>query len=553
MSGIQITGIVKDGGPLTKRISLGQDGTLKSDGSHCVMSSGVAKRVFCASLREFANGISTCESRAAIALGALRPDLPDDVQVVTKARLNGSTANNVIARSGEFIAYREGQPTLALLDVDTKGMPTTVRDRVEEAGGFWGALVSVVPELEQTARVIRRSTTTGIYRSDTGEKLPGSNGMHIFPLVQDGADIERFLRTMHDRCWLAGFGWYMVGAGGQLLERSIVDRMVYAAERLVFEGAPILDPPLLQDLASRQAEFTDGAPLNTNEACLALTVVEKARLEELRAKDAHRLASDRAKARAKFVTEQAERIVIRIGCSPNAARRAVEQQCAGIPLSDVVLPFDDKDMEGCTVKDVLADPDRFVGATLADPLEGVGYGRCKAKVMRRAAGDVRIHSFAHGRTVYELKHSTAAIEAILAATPDDQLAAAFVQMAAAGDLTGEDQQRLRDDVSQRTKINKRTLDQSMRELQKQQETLRRQEQRIQQAAERRDPRPRIIAPTCDAPWLPQMAVLNEVLGKCTQPRPPTRDFDEERARLKMRAARLMHLLSSNQDQETIVQ
>ena len=40
--------------------------------------------------------------------------------------------------------------------------------------------------------------------------------------------------------------------------------------------------------------------------------------------------------------------------------------------------------------------------TLADPLEGVEYGRGKAKIMRRADGTVWIHSFAHGRTDYEL-------------------------------------------------------------------------------------------------------------------------------------------------------
>jgi len=58
--------------------------------------------------------------------------------------------------------------------------------------------------------------------------------------VQNGADIERFLRELHARCWLAGLGWMMVGAAGQFLERSIVDRMVGSPERLVFEGSPIL-------------------------------------------------------------------------------------------------------------------------------------------------------------------------------------------------------------------------------------------------------------------------------------------------------------------------
>ena len=98
----------------------------------------------------------------------------------------------------------------------------------------------MLPDLANIARVSRRSTSAGLYRADTGEQLSGSDGIHVYVAVRDCADIERFLRVLHERCWLAGFGWYMVGAGGQLLDRSIVDRMVGAPERLVFEGGPIL-------------------------------------------------------------------------------------------------------------------------------------------------------------------------------------------------------------------------------------------------------------------------------------------------------------------------
>jgi hypothetical protein len=385
---IELVHLAKTGGPLTKRISLAPDGSLLSDGSACTMASGRGWRITCATMQEFADGISGLSSDQAIALGTLRSDLPDDVQIVTKSRLetlNGS-ANNLIARTSDHIHYRAGQPALALIDIDTKGMPAAVRDRIKEAGGFWAALVSVVPELAATARVLRPSTSTGISRSDTGEQLRGSNGWHIFPLTQDGFDIERFLRALHDRCWLAGVGWYMIGAAGQLLERSLVDRTVYAPERLVFEGQPVLDPPLLQDLESRKAVAHDGAALDTVAACPPLTVVEKAALRDLKAKDAHRLAPDQAKARARFITEQAARIVARTGCTVESARRTVERQCDGILLPDVVLPFDDAALAGCIVADVLADPERFVGATLADPLEGVAYGSCKALIMRRADG-----------------------------------------------------------------------------------------------------------------------------------------------------------------------
>src|SRR4051795_12017760 len=96
-----------------------------------------------------------------------------------------------------------------------------------------------------------------ISRSDTGEPMPGSEGQHIYVLVKDGADVERFLRMLHARLWLAGLGWYVVGKTGQLLERSLVDMMVYAAERLVFEGPPRLEKPLQQDMEARRPQAFD--------------------------------------------------------------------------------------------------------------------------------------------------------------------------------------------------------------------------------------------------------------------------------------------------------
>jgi hypothetical protein len=128
-------------------------------------------------------------------------------------------------------------------------------------------------------------------------QLPGSDGVHVYIAVKDGTDIVRFLQTLHARCWLAGFGWLMVGAGGQLLERSIVDRMVGAPERLIFEGGPLLDPPLQQDKKSRRPVAVEGDALDTLAACPPLTIVEISRLRQLKAKWSQQLASESAKAR----------------------------------------------------------------------------------------------------------------------------------------------------------------------------------------------------------------------------------------------------------------
>jgi hypothetical protein len=195
---LELTRLAKIGGPLTKRISLSPAGSLISDGSACLMSRGHAQRVRLDDLGQVADLIQSLEPHQAIALGSLRPDLPDHVKVATQdrlAQLNGSASPDTIARIGAYISYTAGRSALVLLDVDTKGMPD-VRARIKEVGGFWPALVSVLPEMETTGRIVRRSTSTGIIRTDTGEALPGSNGLHIYLHAQDGADIERCLRTL---------------------------------------------------------------------------------------------------------------------------------------------------------------------------------------------------------------------------------------------------------------------------------------------------------------------------------------------------------------------
>ena len=258
---LQITRFAKAGGPLTKRISLSDDGALVSDGSACIMVRGCAQRVHFDTLNALADLIASLKPHEAIALGALRNDLPDRVEVVTRdhlAKLNGTAAPNVIARTASNIIYPPGQPAVALIDVDTKGMTDRIKSRIRDMGGFWPALVSVLPALQTCGRVIRPSTSACITRTDTGEALHGSNGLHVYVPLRDGMDIERFLRTLHERCWLAGFGWHMLGAGGQLLDRSLVDRTVYAPERLVFEAAPILHSPLIQDRACRKPTVHGG-------------------------------------------------------------------------------------------------------------------------------------------------------------------------------------------------------------------------------------------------------------------------------------------------------
>jgi hypothetical protein len=464
MSKLQVTVFAKRDGPLTKRILLGPNGKVISDGSACVMSRGRARRVELSSARQLADLIGGLGSSEAITLGPLREGLPDEVEVATKHRVNGTSRPDLIARSQDYLSFHPGVPAFTLFDHDTKGLPDEVRARIKELGGFWPALTSVLPALDQVAHVTRLSTSGGLFRTDTGEAIPGSDGVHVYVLVNDGTDGERFLKTLHARCWLAGLGW-MVGAGGQLLERSIIDRVVGSPERLVFEGPPVLDPPLVQDQESRRPAATEGEALDTVVACPPLTTSEKAKLGKLRAKEEARLAPDAAKERNAFIDRQAKELAQRTGIDLPCACRTIKRQCEGVLLPNVVLPFDDSGFAGSTVADVLADPARFEGATLADPLEGVDYGRCKARIMRRADGTLWINSFAHGRTAYELKFDSDAAKTALANEPETSIVDLFVHLVLLGDLDRVETEQLRNAVHKRTKISRRALNEKLKAAQ----------------------------------------------------------------------------------------
>ena len=404
---IELTLFTKLEGILSKRIKLAADGAVLSDGSECRMSSGRAQRVTVDGAAGLAALIEELGSDQAITLGALRSDQRDDVEVTTRKKHNGA-APGVITRTQEYICYAAGRPAFVLLDFDAKGMPAEVATKLND--DFWAALISVCPGLRGAARVTRRSTSAGLRRADTGAELPGAGGVHIYVVARDGTDVERFLKTLYDRAWLAEFGWIMIGAAGQLLERSIVDRAVRTPERLVFEAPPVLEPPLEQDAERRRPVSVAGEVVDTVLACPPLTADEQQAVDKLKRAAIRQAQPAADKARADYVEANARVLAERTGMPFDAARRVIEHQTKGLLLADVALEFVDKDLAGSTVGDVLNAPERFKGRTLADPIEGVEYGRTTAMVMVRDDGTPWIKSFAHGGTVYALAREAAGEE-----------------------------------------------------------------------------------------------------------------------------------------------
>ena len=110
-----------------------------------------------------------------------------------------------------------------------------------------------------------------------------------------------------------------------------------------------------------------------------------------------------------------------------------------------------------SVADVLADPGRFHGETLADPIEGRSYGRNKAQLYWNANNSVIIHSFAHGGCVYAVHHDADYIEAKVEDAGADAPFVLASLMAHARDLDAVTSERLRNLAAEVGGVGKRAV------------------------------------------------------------------------------------------------
>ena len=223
------------------------------------------------------------------------------------------------------------------------------------------------------------------------------------------------------------------------------------------------------------------------------------------------------------------------------------------------LDFDQIELLGCTVADVLADPARFIGATLADPNEGREYGRGKGMVMQRADGTLWIYSFAHGRTTYDLEYDAAGLRAVLAALPDDQVIPQFVRLTRRmAEIDGMTKIRIRHELQKRLKeqldigkLEFRAEEKAALEDEDAEDARRRAEERQRRRVAAGDTRPQHPAPPDNTPYLEVIAQLDDVLvadrddasGRGGEP--VMRDIEGTLAAALIRQVDGMHLLTAD--------
>jgi hypothetical protein len=169
--------------------------------------------------------------------------------------------------------------------------------------------------------------------------------------------------------------------------------------------------------------------------------------------------------------------------------------------------------------------------------------------MRREDGTPWIHSFAHGRTVYELKHNAASVRAAIDKADAKDAAKVLIEMIPNADFDIGDEERSRTYVAERAGIGRREINRLLKIAAEQRAAKRRQEKKERRARLRTDPRPQIPRPYEDSEWLPQMGALNSVISKSTAPHPASRDVDAGAAKTRKIAVPMTHAFITSEPKE----
>ena len=418
-----ITHFFSDSRSLTKTYTRGPDGALQK-AYPPKFSGGMAFRHEI-TLAKLAKGLDPDQC---IARGVMKGGLTQ-AKVATIGALRANPDPDTIARSKDYLEEAEG-PGLLFLDGDPDKkaippIPALTREeivkRIEEVSAVEFALL-------WAAYASRPSSSAGQIIDDAGNVLHEGGGSHVFIGVVDARDVPRALSVIVKRLVIAGYGSVKVTKSGGICIRTLIDRSVDGAERLIFCSAAKLGPGL--SWRNRAEPFVqDGVLLDTREAFPDLSDEEKAAFEAEceRLRSQPEVLAEVARVKPEWAAGHAAR-------STERRRKRREERAAstGEESADADEPIDPAVFEAMldpigknskgepiyrisgdfelhldsgdvvTVLQLIRNAAFYDGETMADPFDPED-GEGKAQFFSNIGGrGPRIHSFAHGGADYIL-------------------------------------------------------------------------------------------------------------------------------------------------------
>lgn len=392
MNQVAFTKITSDREPLTKMISLAEDGQIVKKAS-AQLHHGHFERVSVNGLPEFAEHLESATSSDAFCYGVTTKPAGSLVRESDLAESPGA-----IARTREYFGLSRG-PGILMLDNDN-GL--IFKDSLAEH--LWAS----VSFLDCISMLGRPSSSSNLYHAETNECLRSMINQRAYLVISDASLIPTVGVMIENYLWLSGEGYYDISKAGTLLKRCTVDTSVWQPERLDFVGGAVCMPPLEQ--RHMNCEFMEGHLPMLDVRYLPKTTRRQldaiAKLEQ-QAKAA--VETDRQRIRAQWVESRTEELINK-GISPDLARRSV-QQAAENQVLDGGFVITMENGTDLTVTELLADPGKYHGQRCRDPLEPDYHDDARVGfISLNNGGRPYIHSHAHGGSRYILKKPSKTIQ-----------------------------------------------------------------------------------------------------------------------------------------------
>lgn len=374
--------------PLTKRYWKDGDSIHKQAAAE--MYRGAANRVsmpFCDLVPMF----SALGSNEALGYGVHPLSLPDEVKIVIQGKEN--LDQNKISRGLSYYKYLGAGILFLDHDPSPFGKSLTADELI--------AVITLIhPEFEYCEKIIRGSLSAGVHL--VGEAPRTDKGFHIYIPVTDTSLLKEYGDTLGKHLWIKDYGFIALAKNGNKLKRTCIDGAVFSPERLDFAGAPVIageglayTAPEIRHIKGDMLDLSTLPELDEVDLSLVNDLIEAAKeaIDEDSKDKAEVWAVDKIAQMEVNGTEEAK------------ARKIVYTMLSG-GCKDIcdafILEFAHGEL--VTVADVVANHKKYDDKALADPIEGVAYGKATAKFYWNN-GKPFINSFAHGGAKYFL-HST---------------------------------------------------------------------------------------------------------------------------------------------------
>ena len=382
MNKITFTKITSSNGPITKKISLNENGEIKKDAA-AQLHRGGFETVSITSLDHFAAELEASSPLNAFCYGVTGRQ---DGLLVSEDKL--AKNSGAIARSRNFFGWPQGQGILMIDNDNGQIFDDTLAQFMAENVSF----------IEGVDMLVRPSSSSNIFNVETESCLRGMVNQRVYIVVSDAKLIPEIGKLIEAKLWLAGHGYYEISSAGTLLKRCTVDTSVWQPERLDFIGGAICTFPLEQK--NMQSTLIKGHHASIDVRYIPkISEKDKVKIIKLEQKAKALIEDERQRVRSIWEENRVTAMVKR-GANQDLARQTIKQAA---DLHSLGGDFLIKLQSGLdvTITELLDDPEQYNGQRCHDPLEPEYHNDSRvAFISLKNGGQPYIFSHAHGGCRY---------------------------------------------------------------------------------------------------------------------------------------------------------